>query len=448
MEIWQVIAIFAGTIGTIGLISLIPGASNWITSIFTNLFNAMRQLVQFIMDHSPKPIKLVLFIGLFALVGGITYNWTVGAQYVCSPGDNTVIQVGYFEGLAYKLSPVSEESPIQQENERIDALLGLNSTKPVTPTKLNIVEGSNLIESEVVDWRSTTYNVYHALTPASEAAGSIGFASFMEASNGDIWQSWLGGLDYIMYDVCYDTRTETCLLERNSIKVSRNAIGTQLNRCTAPWGQQVGTIAYELNGDEELSADYSDGVRGTALLGWAFKSIEDCKELSSTEVTDLLELGGSFEDEYQTIFYSPYKQIVHANQDLLIGGVDDRSGYIYDVKYAAVFKEFVNGTVFTSSILTGPSSRDQSGVTDADTRECIAETDGNIRCDRSALILEGTRVVNGANSAVSYVCDENSADLFDTKPILIGIDILNWKVMAMFVLIGSMLSLYIWFKQF
>lgn len=113
MEFWTLIAIFgASIIGLVllGVVAKYLGVSEIITAmstLFSFIWEFVKIPVKFVLDHAPKPMKIVLFLVFFGLVGNVLFNATLGTTYVCNPASNTVWKADdVFSGVTLHIMPM------------------------------------------------------------------------------------------------------------------------------------------------------------------------------------------------------------------------------------------------------------------------------------------------------------------------------------------------------
>ncbi len=71
--------------------------------LFGMLWSFVRVLIDFFVHNIPKPIKIILFLLVFVLMGSFIYSWSFGLQYVCDTNDNVFKGETIFDGAKVKL---------------------------------------------------------------------------------------------------------------------------------------------------------------------------------------------------------------------------------------------------------------------------------------------------------------------------------------------------------
>lgn len=459
MDFWGVLVILVGSIGALGLASFfVPGLANFVSQAFSSLFAAIRQVVQWMVDMLPRPLKILLFIGLFASVGIMAYNFTYGAQFICQTNTNNVVQVGWLEGMTFKLTS-SESDNVFQENQQTNTLLGLNTTTPLDVNTVLAPNGSNVIKQQNGVWKGDNYSIFFALMPRIEPVSFLGITSFMETNDGDIWDKWLQGEDHIEYQLCEDVITQTCELRRyhlpnNYYSLPSGGCGASSIIVTQdPWAGRLGTLYYY--GDtnaKTLTASYSEGGSYlgnffAGLIGGSTSGVTDrCKTITTSKLNDLIQTvdgsslySGAASTYASELIDSETRQVKEATMVTLVvhnlfGG--DGKKYtipIYNVDWAGVMHESTSDTTFTDAVLTlGKDGQ----ITD--TRKCTG-ADGST-CDRTGLLADSKPVDEGQYDLVKVSCDADTKDPNDTKITIAGLNIMDPMVMTFIIVIGGLIA--------
>jgi hypothetical protein len=113
LDLWWTVGVFAGAIGVLVGVSLIAkwlGTSQFVTAI-SSVWNAIWSTItggfQFL-NGLPGPLKIVMFLVLFSLIGGFMYTATFGLTRVCDPGSNKIYATDPITGFAYQYYPETQ----------------------------------------------------------------------------------------------------------------------------------------------------------------------------------------------------------------------------------------------------------------------------------------------------------------------------------------------------
>lgn len=453
MELWAIVTIVIGSLGALGIASFFaPGVAQYVVTVFTTLFNLLRQAVQFVLDHAPKPLKILIFLGLFAMIGVFAYNFSVGAQYVCT-GDG-VGKVSYLEGVALMLVP--QQDPWEAE-KAVNAEIDAETLKPLQVTSITTDDEDLMFQTERV-WFGRSYDVMYALMPRTDVTSSISESTFYDLSDAELWQRYFfRDGDMVIYDICLDRETNTCVLERADFVGSgsqpcrpESGRGIFSNVNDYIWETGVGNIRYYVRSDGSLYGEFKPTAGSnpfaSAIAEPFSTQVDRCGVIDSVLYQELLdgEVDGVSEDEisgYRQVIGSEfgYLSTTLTDTDLLFD--DEYAVTLYDVTYSPIAKiEKDNATVSTGFDTYDPVTGDF-----ADTRRCTGEDSS--QCDVYQLVSSAEPVSFSRYDSFSVTCNDETDDPFDTKPLLLGVDILNWKIMALFVLLGSMFSFYAWINS-
>jgi hypothetical protein len=462
MDVWSILIIIAGVLVVVGLAALLGRLvpvvggvveliSQWTIALLQHIMAFFRQAVQIVIDGLPRPFKIILFVALFAVIGALAYEVTIGAPYVCR-SDGQVVKVGYLEGITYKILPSKFE---RAEDKLANELLNISS--PYDVKTLEVLNGSELIIGPYEEvWLGKPYDVYAALMPRSEEITLWGSSDFFRANDADIWRTWFGGSDRINYQVCSDPVTKTCVLFRSTRSsgavTSCYDFSLSSGQFASIWNSPVATIRYYSDDKGSLKGDFRLDIwqlqRLQVRLGLnSMSPSQMCRPVESNVLNDLLyDDNGLLKTDSVSINYnnvlnsvfSPAKTITLMDKDAF-GGLTPYTITVYSADHVPVFKS-ETGIVQSNAII---AYRDGASV--GDTRTCLEGSTSDL-CS-SEVLLSGATIPT-FNPAFKVVCNDESDVSYDTKPLLLGIDILNWKIMALFVLLGSLISLYLWMKKF
>jgi hypothetical protein len=241
----QLYVILLSLMGTFGLVSvgaalslLTPLTSgiglayfHFIGLMFQNFFNFIRQLFQFLIDHLPKPIKMILFVVLFTVLGAMLYNWTIGATYVCNnPTTDEVLQVNWFQGIGVKLNP-----PVFSETTKVGASTGEGPATPLSGDNMSTnpnsianipsncdssgdgiftpVERACKYETDSRDYGTVVVSdAFFGVAAQGDRMSSLNGDDYMKSKSTQIWNSFFGS-DTINFHVCQDMQTGACMLD-------------------------------------------------------------------------------------------------------------------------------------------------------------------------------------------------------------------------------------------
>lgn len=504
MDMWAVILGIAATLVGFTILAKYTGVLDVVLSIVQHIFNAFRQVLQFVVDHLPKPLKMLLFIALFAAFGMVIYNYSIGATYLCAdPGQNVVYQTTWFQGVTFKMFKAGDLSKMYWEDEKgsscIDSgsctpdLTGNGTLDPLSNTvtmnnfAIKITNGSELIVTKKgyqSPYDGKTYDLYAALMPTKEILPQLGDGTFWQYNNNDIWNKWFGTdaqghpNQRVDYYVCKDQRSNACILVRPD-----NPLGQTSDYCYVAsysntlFTQKVGAIHYVLKSvipmsilagatgigiDSTTSASQSSGrvVQLSAsfedygnvwMVSYIWPTIrnqlstQNCGNVSERDIDTMIADGtytaaegsvmkGMFQDE-------SVPPIPLVQQGSFASGRPTLSYSLNLVaaRYGGIFRNLVNDTTVTSAAATvNPVTGEVT-----DTRQSIR-----------AIGFDGaTKLDSQAGDVVQIVCankkDKNgfTTDYFATKPLVAGIDILDPVVMTFFILVGGLISLWVWMKK-
>lgn len=194
MDLWVIMSLFGTVLVTLGILSFIPGAATYIASFFQVITSFLRQGIQIVVDHLPKPLKLVLFVVLFVVLGGVAYNFTIGAPYICQSmaceqkigtnatlcAQSNVVQTDWLTGVAFKILPHEDMVKWWSDQSKQQAVAAqannMSATEPrvilnveVSPGSsgtANVSTGRGLVtEDKNFVWKGdgNTYHVYRVL---------------------------------------------------------------------------------------------------------------------------------------------------------------------------------------------------------------------------------------------------------------------------------------------
>ena len=453
MDMWAIILAIGAGFAAFTIIAKWTGTLDVILSVLQHIFNLFRQVAQFVVDHLPKPIKILLFLGLFALVASAAYNYSIGAQYVCSnPQTNTVVQVGWFQGVAFKLFSAGDLTEYYKAQATGTALVDSGNATPFLGgnVAVEVKNGSQLVTyTKGIIYpagSSTTYDVYTALMPRGEIPDqTMSDGTFFQVKNSDMWDAWFGKdskgnpNQRIRYLVCLDRQSETCTMVRaGEFGQTVSSCGTGNIFGSNMYTGSVGEIDYYLvaNGDvTTLKAKYLSGAQGSIFGSGA--SASDCKFKTNSEIDDLVANGDLTGSQGGTV-----KQLIASAVPIQVNVVTDAGWWVapltYNLKLSGVandgiFKVQTSGQVLTSAALE--KNPNTGEFTDA-------------RKDLKALgFKDSTVVVSAPGDILRVVCAPTATDMYSTKPLVAGIDVLDPLVMTFFVLLGGLVSMYAYLKN-
>lgn len=243
---WGIFALLVGgTLGVLVVASFVSSAiATYITSFFSWIIDMVKSITTFVSNNLPKPIKVVLFLVLFASVGGYLYTFTVGASYVCL--EDEVHRVAITDGIALQSFPDFKFFREGRDDELVGSAANISNLQQMQDLPFVFVEQG------VVDMDSGIRgDVTYLVTGVGEIQRDI--AEIMRVDANVAWNEYktiLGifGVDQISYNLCYDKVTQTCVLDRSRCA----GLGSGQGFVAGSWNIHVGTLTYRMNNNNEL----------------------------------------------------------------------------------------------------------------------------------------------------------------------------------------------------
>jgi len=451
------LAVFIG----LAAVSKYTGVDSYLIHMFSEVMDIIKRVFQFLVDHLPKPIKLVLFVLLFVLLGGTLYNLTLGATYVCY--DQEVHNVDYVTGLMTKAvgalksnTDTTDADPLKDKFEPdqekfiqfdCDEVNCIQTT--VTKEEADVLTmNSNVVQldSHVVDDSGKVYEVTYGLRPLSSInslegyVGLLGNFKSLSLQPRDVaFQSFFGEKTQA-FNVCYSPTFDTCILIQQE-HFGDDACGTDdfAEFMTAGlvdadsggplhgWTSAVARIRYFMTEDgvgnfKDVEVDVRP-TGGDIFTTW-FQSLGIAPTLDDCELYDEsdLQAGPGVEVLYKGTNQFDSSAQLEFTYDPAFGAPRTYSAPIYNAMWAPLFAVQV-GDETVGFIDTQQESFDRA--------EKLAEIE-----------LQKTKVEQKSSDFVKFYCDKETADPNDTYMTVAGFNPFDGTTMLFIVLIGIVISVY------
>jgi len=485
--ILTVVGSLAAVLGIAALFS--PG----IATFLGEMFNFFTRTLFWVFDSMPKPIKVLMFIVLFLSMGAFMFDFTVGATNMCYEEgdadtftDDVVYGVDLFDGIALTLWQTLKGEIISvQLVYDSDNVPSGNVTNSFNNT-VNLGLNSTHAGIQSVAENGITYNVLYGIAPTTTIRTSVGafisrdYGSLTELPPNEQWELLPNSeqdSQYKLYDICWDDRSDTCMLKESSEYSScASNTGSSIGGFTF-WNRDVGTILYrsedmgeDIDGDGLLDTIISTrispgvdritiddeiellegniyGVLDDSELNWIQKSYAWLRALGDPDS------GWSMQQASTFGFRNCAKPINEL--DMNITGMQDvvDMGFVY-VKFNYQDVEF-NGYIFNAEAYPLQVTRE------CEKTECLSVqgSSGRLMWDQSSEVVARMKsqvVNNGAErkeysrkNIINVACNSETIDKpFDTVLLFMGINILDPKNMVFFIIFGAILSFFAYLAKF
>jgi len=298
-----------------GISLVIPGMSglgttyfSFLLAMFHNIFNFIRQIFQFLLDHLPKPLKLIIFVVLFTVLGAMIYNWTIGATYICADQSaDKVIQVNWIQGIGVVLNPPKlQEKTFEIQNATVitgSQIENDTNTQGNAPATCDsFMDGTNTVIERVCNQKvdSSKYGEVNvndaafALAAQGDPLTQLGGDDYFEKTTAQVWDKAFG-TTYMVYYVCMDRSTKVCILDTKAGLALNNLGGNPCGVIYGTFSQPVGTIYLTYDSTNGLGTTVTDkgetfgaGVWSLVGLGSSVKQLSSCQKVDSTVAHSLI----------------------------------------------------------------------------------------------------------------------------------------------------------------
>jgi len=452
MGFFEVILIAGGvlTLGTILAAFVSPGVAEVLGQFISFLVSSFQMFVQFLLDHTPKPIRVVMFLVAIAAFGGLLYSATIGSQYVCF--DDDVYKTDVFTGWSVKILPgiqtsFKEDPELDEaQNIRPTNLSSVESDIEYTGTKYRSVDvvDSNFARESTLQWRHPNGDRYEAdvwyfVVGAGDVLWLPSLDDIFLRDEEDVLNTFFPfdeeDYQYALYQVCADKTFSTCTLQRTTV-LGGNSCGA-----FEKWNQPVGTLYYfyerDTNGDATFSVKLDDewggGHRFWEFFGVNAWSLSDCSEVSPSA------------DDYEDAEWNAVDRAILEIPPIIVQ-VDESDGNIqypmslplYDAQYAALFTaetpRNLNQQFFNLSEQP-PEIEDQRDFSKVESknqdvvREALSEAE---------LVQESSV----GYDVVTFSCDDSTENEYDTQMKVMGINPFDPLLLVFVFVIGAIGVIY------
>jgi len=390
MSLWTTLSIIGGSTLLIGVIAVLaPG-------VFSAIVNILRSIVEFVVEHLPKPLKYILVIVLVGALGSVIFTYTVGLTHVClNDGEGAAVyKVPMFSGLL-----LQTWQDIEGDVARVD----------INPT--NILEQEGLYSWETVGGVTSFMGLVVRGDLASDGFGSSDVIIVPPKEQFGYWFSDTK----VKYSVCYDSVDESCVLMRSDWFGGSCSSGGLLT-ARGSWTSTIGTLTYEMHNITKLSSNNTlyDGRLDITFDGPGIVMVSKLNDCSDTQ--------GAAED-----FGDPVT--VHVVQDRWLNdGVWDFK--VYNAEYF-------------------PLMRTQEAFADVEAGTFFFDIPEDVLQELINEIIVGAKKVESQRGSImKFQCERDTEESpFDTKMTVFGINLFQPTVLIFFFVFAGILSVYKYFKQ-
>jgi len=150
--------VLLGLVGFLGV--ALAGKYTGAFDLFAMLWKFVQTLIDFFMQNIPKPMKVLLFISVFLLMGGVLYSWSFGLPYVCDNNDNVWKGETIIDGAKVKLFELFATDSISSDGGNYSF-------------KTDIYEISSSGSPLWIDdmWRATSGTILRVMTDLDDTGG-------------------------------------------------------------------------------------------------------------------------------------------------------------------------------------------------------------------------------------------------------------------------------------
>lgn len=189
---WSTIGLLLGAIGGASILAVVLAGlagfdlPNFLVNGLAFIWQILKKVVDFILNHLPAPVKILLVIMLVGTVGGFVFANTVGVEHVCGPNGDLYTPKSWLQGWAYVNWP-HLDGPVKEFNS--------------TGTSGNIIAQNFFTDSVVTGEDGAEYKIVNALLPVTylKDAGTAQVEDIVKLPVTNQWM-WMYGTDVVSKD--------------------------------------------------------------------------------------------------------------------------------------------------------------------------------------------------------------------------------------------------------
>jgi hypothetical protein len=454
MEFFTLLLMFLGIIGGVVAIGALfsPGIAELLGQFINFLVSSVQEVVKFLVNNLPRPLKILIVLLLFVSLGGLIYSVTIGSQYVCYNKD--VYKTDIVTGWSLRLLPgIDRVSSGLKGSEKFSDVrptsdLSVAASSPVVYRSNAVsIDSSNFVrvaERSYTDDVGDTYvaDVYHILVSAGDVMFLPSLGEIFSKREVDRLQSFFGfsreDYQYVVYDVCRDRSTNTCILQRQTVLGVSPCGFLGSGSWVETWNNKVGHLYYmyerDSSGNQVMFIRLDDQASRVhdfveKWFGVTTNRLSSCVEAPSR--ADLIDLGVSAVALEMLSVPPVVVNVEPSDGDVL----HSFPLYLYDAQFGAVLtastprnvnQQFVN--LSQQPLFDERDFSQVVGVTSTRVSDLLA--------DSKKLGSDGVEY-----GVVSFVCDDSDS-AYKTKLLIANINPFDPLVLLFIFLIGGVVSVY------